>query len=832
MSGPTSAGSINATIDLDDGPFRRVADGVRREAHELGALSPTINVDARVGGALAGLSAVNAAEDRVGTGADNMGQRGRIGILALVAAAPAAVAALGPIGGAAIGLGAAFGVMAVSGVLAIKGIKDAMADGNQTGEQYTAGLGSMRGMLDQLSHTAAVGLLSGFNTVVQDLSDRMPFLNRMIYESSGALGQLGGTALHGVLDALQVMNPLISAGAAELNKFVGWLAAMPASNGFSSFVRYSIDNLPSVMTLIENLVTTVGRVIQAFAPLGPVVVGALTVFTDVVNSLPLPVLAGVVTTVTSLGIALNIAGSPMIASGIAAVAARLVALGISADLAVPVVGVLLAAIAGLAVGFATVAASNTQANVALTDYGDALQRDNDLIGENVRKTAAKALSDSGAFDAAAKLGISQKELTDAVLHVGDAYETVMAKVGPAQMKSSNFLNMTAKDADSMRSSMQLLSDAVGTNSDQITKGVQAQKDQAAALTEQDSAAQKVAASYGMTTAAYTAAKAAQDSAKQSTDQNTASMQLQNDAAGLLKAALDGLNGKTMSAAQAQNSFDSSLVNMGDHVTSTGKKVTFTTASINDMSSASVALRGQLNGQVQNLQNVVQANGGLANSTGKAREQMVNMRQQIIDNAVAHGVDRDAVTAYIDKIMSIPTKVPPTKLDVDNAAAIAGVNQLQAMINSLRGASITNHIDSIYSETHVSNGVGGSGGQTRSDGGPIYRADGGPVSPTYLANGGFSRGPIGTDTVPAWLTPGEHVMKRASAQSIGAPALKYMNDTGKLPSSGGGPMTMTGTLVLDSGEILGKFHGIAIQAANNAIEAADRDSLRRRPGGFQ
>jgi hypothetical protein len=165
-------------------------------------------------------------------------------------------------------------------------------------------------------------------------------------------------------------------------------------------------------------------------------------------------------------------------------------------------------------------------------------------------------------------------------------------------------------------------------------------------------------------------------------QATMKMQLENDAAGILKQSLDALNGKALSAADAQNAFDSSLANMGDHVTATGKKIHFTTTNIGDMSAASVALRGQLNGQVSNLQRVVEANGGLTNSTGKARDQMIKMRQQIIDNAVAHGVDRAAVTAYIDKLLKIPKKVPPTQVDVNKAAAEAKAKEFIGVINGV------------------------------------------------------------------------------------------------------------------------------------------------------
>ena len=43
-------------------------------------------------------------------------------------------------------------------------------------------------------------------------------------------------------------------------------------------------------------------------------------------------------------------------------------------------------------------------------------------------------------------------------------------------------------------------------------------------------------------------------------------------------------------------------------------------------------------------------------------------------------------------------------------------------------------------------------------------------PKYLAGGG----PSGSDTVPAWLTPGEFVMRRDAVNRIGADNLAAMN----------------------------------------------------------
>jgi predicted ester cyclase len=345
---------------------------------------------------------------------------------------------------------------------------------------------------------------------------------------------------------------------------------------------------------------------------------------------------------------------------------------------------------------------------------------------------------------------------------------------------------------------------------------------------------------------YQQAMDAQDKAKASTEQQTVAMQLQNDAAGLLKMTLDGLNGKAISAAQAQNSFDSALANMGDHINATGKKIHFTTTNIGDMSAASVALRGQLNTQVQGLQAVVEANGGLDESTGKAREQMETMRQQIIDNAVAHGVDKDAVTAYVDNLLTIPKTVPPTKLQIDKDKAEADIAAFQAHVDAIHGKTVDlitrestqktadtlgTRTDPVTGEqsTYVSTPGGaeapGSGTGTATKGTFLGYATGGQVS--YLASGGHPGGPRGTDTVPAWLTPGEIVMKRASVESLGAGNLLYANKTGQWPDHGGkGSQPVTVNLILDGKVIDTRIVDVASMVASSAIGAANQDANRR------
>lgn len=867
----TTTGSIDAKLTVDDSDFKRGMREAKAEAKEVGALEPSVKVDANVGPALAKLEAVAKAErdldiafqrstiaqekldavthkygedsiqaasarlaltratnaesdaeakltrhrqasteaqdqETESTKAGVRANRDRVsGLQVLLALAPEILAAAAPIAGAATGLAVGFGVMGLSGVLAFKGIKDAMEVGDQVGNTYAAGLQGLKTDMNSLAATSANAMLSSFNQVVGDINTRMPFLNNLIGNGSVALGQMGGTAMRGVLDGLQTMNPLIQAGQVELGKFVTWLFSFNGTTGFKDFIGYSMDNLPSVMHLLENLVITAGHILSAFAPLGPVMITLLNGLTDGLNSLPLPVLAGLVTSATLVGPALKTAFAPGVSTLIISVAEAIGFTGVMANLAVPVVGILTALVAGVGIAAATASMGTKAGTDAFVDYGNAIERDNGLLGDNVRLQAAHAATTKEMRDAAESLGISTMVVIQAMLGDKDAQQQVNDKMSTAidrrkelQRGDENLTDTSLR----LKAAKDTLSEGIDKNSTAITNNKDAYDAYHAAIdattnkTDAQSQALMVqAAQYGTTVAAIKSAQDAEDKTGESTAQTTTKMQLQNDAAGLLKATLDGLNGKALTAAQAQNAFDSSLANMGDHVDKTGKKITFTTTSISDMSAASVALRGQLNSQVSNLMQVVEANGGLENSTGKAREQMETMRQQIIDNAVAHGVDKDAVTAYVDNLLTIPKSVPPTKVDIDKAEADLKLQGFQTAINSLTGKTVH-----IYSVEHIQqvrdgpavNGIGGNeiansmnaANQYAQDNAYSNHADGGEI--LYRAGGGgVPFRPSGTDTVPAMLTPGEVVMNTRSVDSLGLGNLLQANRTGEWPEQGGG-----------------------------------------------
>ena len=104
-------------------------------------------------------------------------------------------------------------------------------------------------------------------------------------------------------------------------------------------------------------------------------------------------------------------------------------------------------------------------------------------------------------------------------------------------------------------------------------------------------------------------------------------------------------------------------------------------------------------------------------------------------------------------------------------------------------NITNYITNYVTTVSTGSSAGGKsdGGTAGSTGssattkkvpngakyGPLAMATGGMV-PRYFAQGGFNMLPIGTDTIPAMLSPGEFVVSKFAVDNFGADKLKSIN----------------------------------------------------------
>jgi len=137
----------------------------------------------------------------------------------------------------------------------------------------------------------------------------------------------------------------------------------------------------------------------------------------------------------------------------------------------------------------------------------------------------------------------------------------------------------------------------------------------------------------------------------------------------------------------------------------------------------------------------------------------------VDNAVAHGEDRDQVQSFIDTIFKIPATVPPTKLEVDQAAALQKVKDLQAAIDSMHGRSVDLGVNlpSWVFTGHLPSTL--LGVVPQANGGTVPKAAGGM---TVTGPGGPK-----ADRVPMLLSPGEEVTQWPQAELF-RPLLKAIN----------------------------------------------------------
>lgn len=312
---------------------------------------------------------------------------------------------------------------------------------------------------------------------------------------------------------------------------------------------------------------------------------------------------------------------------------------------------------------------------------------------------------------------------------------------------------------------------------------------AQAAHEQASALAGVARSYGMTVPAYQAATAAtqKDSAARLTAIDL--MKRESDAGGLLKDALDRLNGKQLSAAQAQNQFEQALV-------SQLKATKKSDAAVIGLSSSAITNRGNLLNLVTAAESAAEAYGSLDKSGEKTNTRLKDLRQQIINNAVANGMNRAAVVKYIDSVMKIPP-VAKTKVDLDSDAARAKVAAFKAFVatlpKSIRTAVLLGGVSTAEYQLQllarnrtarisvVTSGQGATG--VHSVGGVQANADGGTV-----------RGAGGPreDKVLMWASPGEEVVN-AAASAKHRTLIKAIN-ADKFADGGtvGGIVTLTPT----------------------------------------
>lgn len=410
------------------------------------------------------------------------------------------------------------------------------------------------------------------------------------------------------------------------------------------------------------------------------------------------------------------------------------------------------------------------------DFIDYARRELPNVGSAIGSLAG------GIKDLAVALAPAGDSLVELINLTGKAASGISGMVEAASQLPTGLgvLSQLGKDTDGVNKAMLavnptavLFADRLGLVRDKTDLATDAVAAHTSSLSFLSGAQSATAAALGTTDQALNAAREAQGKHTQAAKDATLQMQVEGDAAGLLKQQLDKLNGKAISVASSQNAFDSALANSNKHIAANGKTIDRATTSLAGNSAAAVANRGELIRQVTAAEGVATAMRDNGASQDETRAKMIKMKDEIKANAKAHGLNATEVQKFIDKIYQIPKKVAPTKLEVQTAGAFKEIAAFQKAIDALHGKTVTAKVRYAYSGKLPNGGVSKQGGSTFDAG-----AQGGLISNGIKRydGGGLISGPgTGTsDSILAAISGTQEMIRVANGEFISTDASRRRN----------------------------------------------------------
>lgn len=675
----TNTGTIVGFLRLDAAQWHEAIDRAEAAARRLGTVDPDVHVDTNAGKAAVELETAHRAAERLDGSTKNLDTSNRqaAGSARLLVTAVAALGpALVPMTGAALAGAAAFGGLGLAGVLAAVSIKQQMKAGTEQGLQFSAAVDMLKTNVLDLGASAASGVLGPFQKMVTDLNARTPALSGQVNIMARMLGNSLAPTVAGLLTLFQRFAPLMESVGAKIAAGGRAFEAWSGSVNVTGFIAYMNSSLGPVTGMLSDLVQAVVHLAVAFAPLGGATVSILTILSQAISAIPTPVLQALVTLGSTVFTTFKLWSG--ISGMIESLSGALVRMGASAASTAGAMralslagGALSVALGAAALIFSMMSSEAAETKRKIDDLTRAFIESQGAITDQIAQQRALELSQQGMKDAAEKAGVSFRDVTLASLGQADAL---------ARVKEQLDANIAATDGsyfavEAQRKATTGLLGVIKQQSDLTAQAKIGQEEHAAATKvttdatiAQQNALQQEAQRLGTTTTALQAAKDAQAKVADKAAAATVQMQLEGNAAGLLKAQLDALNGVALGVAESQNAFNQALL-------SGGAQMKKNKGSLKEMTEAGEANRSSLIQQINTANASAEAVANQTNSTEAGRKKLLEMREEIIKNAVANGANAKEVRNFIDNLLKVPKSIPPTKVEADTAAAKAALEAL-------------------------------------------------------------------------------------------------------------------------------------------------------------
>lgn len=612
----------------------------------------------------------------------------------------------------------------------------------------------------------AQGQFVGLSAFAGNLKDSLKSLTPE--QRNAALAVIFGS------DAVRAANVLYNEGAEGIDE---WTTAVNDQGYASEQAAKRLDNLSGdVEALGGAFDTALIRTGSAANDSLRQIVQSATGVVDAIGDLPGPVLGvglalgGIVAVIGLVG------GAALVAlPKIAEFKLAMQTLNLSGGRAALGLGIASGALLAAGIAFSIWAARQSEAVQQSNEFSDSLDKSTGALTDYTRDLVAKKLAEKGAFEAAKEAGVSQKELTDAVIEGGDALDDVLSKIG-ANNTPGNIFNGIAVRAGLASQSIRDLNNDLNTGKDNF-------QDQAAAA---DESAQSLEQIQGV---AVETSDAVNDLSDDIRNFGSAQFDVEESTAGLYEA-FDSL----------KENLDAGSASL-DVTTEAGRQTQsamLDTARAANENAAAIAAVGGTNDEI----------AGALNAG----------RQRIIDARIALGDSAQAAQVYADKLIATPATVQTSVTLNGTEAAVANLDRVKQAIRD-----VINLVNSMPL-------FGGSSGGSQSGRATVAQANGGLLD--FYANGGLRENHV-AQIAPAgsfrvWAEPetgGEAYIPLAPAKR--ARSLDIWQETGRRLGvdgyAGGGmyaadryasssavapQISFNAPIVTSNGTLIGMIQGVA------------------------
>lgn len=698
--------------------------------------------------------------------------------------------------------GAGQSIEDTTGVLAA--FADAGLLGSDAGTSLKSAIIALQAPTDK-----AKSIMDKYNLSFYDGNGQMLSYTEIAGQLSSKLGGLDDETRNAALaqifgnDALRSANVLYGEGAEGIQQYID------QTNDSGYAAQVAADRLDNLKGDVEKLG---GAFDTAMIKSGSganeslrMLTQSATFLVDAIGGLPEPVLS------VGLGVA-AVAGAMALTGGaaltlipkLAAAKAAFIALEVSGKSAAIGIGATGAALGALMVAGSLIISHFADISAGAKEFAGTLDQSTGAITKYSREMIAKKLAESNASDVSKLAGVSQAELTDALLENGDALDKIMSKITSKNTIAGMF-DGTAVAAGNATSDLVKIQAYVVQGQSEL-ESYQESMDGVADSTDGQSQALETLGATAETTESSieSLADAIRNFGSAQFDLESASISFNaalNDLAEVYgPASRDALIEQQMAlgetAEQAAATADSMIGSL-DITTEAGQRtkqaMLDVASSANDFAAATLATGGS----TQEVQGILDAG-----------------RQKIIDTRMALGDSAEAAQAYADKLIATPEAIQTAVQLSGVEAAKAQMDELVANLNS-RVATI--RVNATNPNVGFGLGDGSANGNLYVDGAKQAFANGGFPSGIYAGRPGgihkFAEPEVGWEAYVSGK-PGQEDRNRGilmdAASRLGMGTLMPMQ-TG---SEASGPNYFTGQLVTDTGYVIGLVQG--------QLEKASRD----------